>query len=219
MATQNITIDQNTSTNVDITDANAAADDKILMQFYQNDVNIFNLATENMGGASGEISITVGVKYIAAVTDKKALLLDPDATLTHKVYKFDTDNIPTELHDGSVTCTELSGGSPTQATLAYNNNRMYDRTITDVTGTLTEKDQIVYCVNAIGITLTLPDATTMPGKEFHIINLGSGDVEFDTNDGTTTLETGEHALIRARGTSETTPEADYIILITNGATA
>lgn len=219
MSTQNITINQNSSTNVDITDANAANDDKILMQFYQNDVNIFNLATENMGGAPGEISITVGVKYIAAVTDKKALLLDPDATLTHKVYKFDTDNIPTELHDGSVTCTELSGGSPTQATLAYNNNRMQDRTITDIAENLKTDDQIVYCQNPIGMTITLPDATTIPGKEFHIYNIGSATVDFDTNSGTTTLDPGEHALIRARGTSETTPEADYIILITNGATA
>lgn len=219
MATQNINIDQNNDTNVDITDVNAAADDKIIMSFYQEGINIFNLATTNMGGKSDEITITPSTKYVAAVTDDKALLLDPDATLTHKVWKFDANNIPTELHDGTVTNTELSGGSPTQATLAYNNNRMYDRTLTDVTGTLTEKDQVVYCVNAIGIVITLPDATTMPGKEFFIKNIGSGDVTFDTNDGTTTLETGEYALIRARGTSALTPEGDYIILATTGATA
>lgn len=217
MSTQNITINQNSSTNVDITDANAANDDKILMQFYQNDVNIFNLATENMGGAPGEISITVGVKYIAAVTDKKALLLDPDATLTHKVYKFDTDNIPTELHDGSVTCTELSGGSPTQATLAYNNNRMYDRLMTG-SGALTEKDQIVFCSTALGFEITLPDATTIPGKEFHIYNNGSSSVIFDINDGTVTLDMGEVAWIRARGTNGTAA-IDYIVLHTTGAIA
>jgi hypothetical protein len=214
MATQNITIDQNSDTNVDITDASALDGDIILMQFYQNDVNIFNLAMSELGGETGEITIDEGVKYVAEITAKKALLLNPADTITHKVFKFDANNKPTEIHDGSVTVTPLSGSSPSQAELTYNNDRMYERSITGTTGTLTKNDQVVYCENASGVALTLPSAEDIPGKEFFIKNFGAGDVTFVIEDGTVTLNTGEVAWIRARGVVSA---ADYVILYYTGA--
>lgn len=217
MAIHNINIDQNQDTDVDITDANCLDEDKIIMGFYQNDINIFNLATENMGGRSGEIVIDEGVKYTAAVTDKLALLLNPADTLTHKIWKFDAADTPTELHTGSVTNEPLSGSSPSQSSLQYSNDRMYHRTII-AAETLRHTDQVVICITAVGFEITLPDAATIPGKEFHIVNQGSYAVTFNINDGTVTLDQGESAWIRARGTNGTTA-IDYLVLYTDGALA
>lgn len=217
MATHNINIDQNEDTDVDITDANSLDEDKIIMAFYQNDINIFNLATENMGGQAGEIVIDEGVKYTAAVTDKLALLLNPEDTLTHKIWKFDAADVASELHTGSVTNEPLTGSSPEASTLQYSNDRMYHRTL-NAAETLRHTDQVVICVTPIGFEITLPDAATIPYKEFHILNQGSSAVTFDINDGTVTLDQGESAWIRARGTNGTTA-LDYIVLYTDGAIA
>jgi hypothetical protein len=222
MATQNINIDQNQDTDVDITDVAADPDDKIIMAFYENGVNIFNLATENMGGASGEITIVEDTKYTAAVTDEKALLLNPQDTLTHKVWKFDANNIPTEIHLGSVTNEPLTGSSPSQSALSYNNDRMYSRVMV-LSGVLTEQDQIVTSspLNSTTVTVAPPDATTVPEKEFYIKNIATGSGILDVisaiegGTGIIRLDAGEYAWIRAK--TNPADEYDYLILMTTGA--
>ena len=111
MSVVNITVDQNEDVTIEIADASAAVDDKILFQFFHNLANQLNLATTNFGGVSGDVVITPGVKYSFHITALYAQKLDI-ANITYKIFRLSVNNnLPSweVLQNGNVTVTQLIG--------------------------------------------------------------------------------------------------------------
>lgn len=207
MAVVDITIDQNDDTTITIADAAAAADDRLLFQFFENGNNVLNLATENLGGVAGDIVIDPGVDYSILVSEETALKL-ATADLTYKFYKTPVAVAPTLSQNGDVTNTPLTGSTPATVVNWANGNN-----ITETTGVQTELvldgyDDIIFLNPNTGVEVevTLPDATTMVGKRFKFILTGVGDASIIVPEGLAELvalvTAGDSAEVISRGADD-----------------
>jgi hypothetical protein len=185
----NLTINALIQNAVDVTDALAAAGDIVLL-FFSDGINVFNKASESMGGAAGEIGVTAGVKFTVAVSPEDAHKLT-GAVLTYKMTKAVMSNIgplgseQREMavsYSGTVIVTNLEGGGGDASGYAYTNaNRQ-----TIVTGNYspTKEDDTVFVDNGSEIIITLPDNTRMVGKRIRFKRIGDGDVVIKAADDT-----------------------------------
>lgn len=178
----NISIDASILNTIDIADV-AAADDKLLFNFFADGVNVFNKASANYGGKTGDVIVTTGVKYTISVTSAQAKLLKGISN-TYLLFKQTTVNgkkVMLPIGSGTVTVTNLGGTVNSQISFT---NAYRQRTVTDNYSALPIDDFIF--VNAAGSkNITLPDNTLMIGKKFSIKKLGAGDVVIKDKDAAT----------------------------------
>ena len=188
MAVVNIAVDASINNNIDIADAAAAAGD-ILVQFFSDGKNVFNKASQSLGGEAGEVVVTAGVKYTVNVPAADGKLLT-GAACTYKLSKAATTNtgllgspertMPVK-DNGTVTVSNLEVEADTLISFINGNNQ------TPVTDNYTALpgDDIIF-VNAAGSKdITLPDNTLMIGKKFSVKKIGAGDVVIKDKDGGT----------------------------------
>ena len=166
MSVINITADQNQDLVKTLSDAAAAAGDH-LIQFFTDDKNVFNIASDSMGGNS-ELTVNVGVSYVFTIKKEQALLLNGAAS-SYKHFRM-VNGVPTLQNDGTVTVTPLSGTQlPEQVAYQNGNNEVL---ITGGTAyAATEKNDIIFVNVAAPFTLALPDPETMPGKKIIVLNM------------------------------------------------
>jgi len=209
MAVVNITINQNDDSEIVIADISALQNDKILCQFYQSNVNIFNISTPNLGNIGDPIACGEGTAYYIPVSQATALRL-PVTSLTYKVYRLNDDQPKVVLQEGNVTNTPLVGSDPVLTVNWTNGDR---KTETSTSLTLTPEHDVVYGLptTSTEIVFTLPAADTMVGKKYEIKNTGAGDIRINLLSAAQLilLNAGESVCARAKGSDANDWEVFY----------
>jgi len=206
MATVNITADMNAAEEVTIADAAAAAG-SILIQFFTDGKNVFNIASQDLSGdAVDAITVNDDTSYVFDITAEQAQLMDGTAS-TYKQYLLDGSGGKTLLNEGSVTVTPLTGGALATLVPFINGDRITETAGTTTALTLKAENDTVYCSpnNLVETVITLPDADTMPGKKYEIklLSATGGSVAINTPDASEILAlatAGDNCIIRSRGT-------------------
>lgn len=175
-----ITIDQNLDVDIEIPDVTAALGQKVLIQFFSNKQNIFNLATENLGGKPGEVVITDGASYDFSVPAALAVICKDTDVIEWELFKIIDDAVDELLHFGSVVVIPLEASEPGPIQVPYFNLNRYRPSAGAPAITLdddvTHLDDTVVFTPAEGTELnaTIPAASTMPGKKLRLYNNGEG---------------------------------------------
>lgn len=183
MATVNITADMNADEVVTFADATAEAGIH-LFQFFTDDKNMFNIASQEISGAAAEeVAVTVDTDYKFTITAEQAQLLDGAAS-TYKHYLLDGVGGKTLKNEGSVTVTPLTGSSLPILEPFLNGDRVHT-----TTGALelTAEHDIVVGTPATAVVYTLPSAAKSVGKRYDIYMAGAGSITIKTPDDTTLI--------------------------------
>jgi hypothetical protein len=203
----NITIDQNEDTEIGVDDITAQAGQKILVQFFSNKINVFNLATQNAGGKPDEVQIALLTGYSFTVSDILALLCSTTEVVEWQLWKINDTTVNSLLHFGSVTVTPLETSSPGPVVIPfYNMDRIRPAVDDDpitVDDTLTANDDIVIYTPAVDteIDSALPTASLMIGKQLIIYNNGDGIVNLQVSSVTTFVLAAKTDSFTLRATS------------------
>ena len=199
----NFTIDQNADTVINVPAAGAAAGQMIMVKFFDTAINIFNIATSELGGTSGDIVINDGVDYEFTVTDEQALKAVPTNTITYELYLLSAfGSAGTLINSGTITVTPLTGAD-VLTLIPWSNS---DRILRQAGAlTFTSDHDNVILTPATAVECILPDARKMPGKRFRVKMIGAGSALIKTPDDATLINmdtTGDSCLILAVGTSD-----------------
>ena len=208
----NITIDQNADVVLNVPAAGSTAGQKIMVKFFDTGINIFNIATPELGGLSDEIVFNADTDYEFTVTKEQALKAVPTNTITYELYLISAYGVsPTLVESGSVTVTALIGAEVFETIPWVNSDRK--QTLSANYNIKADSDTIYAAPpNVIEVVLTLPDANTMPGKRFEIKNIGQGTVRINTPHGDQLINldlTGDSVHIKAKGNDENDWECFY----------
>lgn len=179
----NLEIDQTQDVVIEIPDVNAATGDRILVQFFDNKINVFNFASESLKGKPGEITITPGVGYSFTVTDKLANQIEYDI-VTYKIFKLNASYQATEIFFGSVD-VEKADQDIAPLAIPYNNGNNEVTRSTNYGAT--HNDDIIFGVASGNIDITLPDPSLIRGKKIYCYN--------DTETGSMTIKYDDETLI------------------------
>lgn len=158
----NITIDQNQDIIIAVAHVPSAVNDKIICAIYENGNNVLNIATQNLGGASGDVVIKAGIGYDISVPLVKSQKLSIN-DLTYKVYKIIDGSPSTTVQDGSITNTPLTGADISSA----------DHTTIDTPFELTGVTPIADCQNKNNFYIDLTGDTTISFTNFSDGNIKS----------------------------------------------
>jgi len=203
--TININVSGLTDTEITLDDVNAVENEKHLAQFFADGLNVFNKASVEMGGKENEFKPTADTDYVFTVTAEEANKLNGVAN-TYKHFLIteqadgglgSTEPVNVLQNEGTVTVADLQEkfGAESSAVAYQNLNRERQ---SNVDTALTEDDDNVYGAPAVGVTITytLPDNSTMVGKEITVHNDGAGDINVGAV--VVPLSPGDRVTIRAR---------------------
>ena len=176
----NIEVDAAVINTIDIADATAAAGD-ILFQFFSDGANIFNKASESLGGAAGEVVVDDGVKYTVTISPAEAKLLR-GAALTYKMTKAVAVN-PNEFtysrrgmeQKGSGTIT-VDNLDPEEVLPPLNFTNGIRQKYVTANYVATLNDDSIFVTSAGEVHITLPDNARMVGKTIRVKKIGAGSV-------------------------------------------
>lgn len=178
MATVNITADMNADEVVTIADATAEAGIH-LFQFFTDDKNMFNIASQAISGAAAEeVVVTVDTNYVFTISAEQAQLLNGAAS-TYEHYLLDGNGGKVLKNEGSVTVTPLSGTSLPVLEPFLNGDRVLS---TSAALILTREHDIIIGTPAAAVQYTLQDAQKMIGKRYDIYLAGVGSITVKTPD-------------------------------------
>jgi len=180
MATVNITADMNADEVVTIADATAEAGIH-LFQFFTDDKNMFNIASQAISGAAAEeVVVTVDTNYVFTISAEQAQLLNGAAS-TYEHYLLDGNGGKVLKNEGSVTVTPLSGTSLPVLEPFLNGDRVLS---TSAGLELTREHDIIIGSPAMATVYTLPSAAKYIGKKYEIYFAGVGSIAIKTPDDT-----------------------------------
>lgn len=184
MATVNITADMNADEVVTIPDATAEVGIH-LFQFFTDDKNMFNIASQAISGAAAEeVVVTEDTDYEFTISAEQAQLLDGAAS-TYKHYLLDGVGGKTLKNEGSVTVTPLAGTPLPVLEPFLNGNRVW----TGTAGlTLDGSYDIIVGTPLAPIEYVLESAEKLVGKRFDILmGGGAGTITVKTPDDSTLI--------------------------------
>src|SRR5574338_797079 len=164
MAIVNINADMNQDTAVNIDDAGAIAGTH-LFQFFTDEKNVFNIASQSISGDSVDaVTVTPDTSYEFTITAEQAKLLNGSAS-TYKHYLLDGQGGRELKNEGTVTVTDLSPETIATLTPFYNGDRLTTLAANASAFSAKADNDTIYAnpSNLVQTFITLPDADTMPG--------------------------------------------------------
>jgi len=170
----NLAINASVQNAINIPDANAAEGD-ILVLFFSDGVNVFNKASVSMGGATGDIVVTAGVKYQVNISPQEAQQLKSGVL----IYKLQIAGVVegvrkmNDINNGSVTVSNLPNNIQLQS-LNYNNSNNQNTVAENYIAL--PNDDTIFVESTDEVVITLPNCAQVVGKRIRVKRLGEGDV-------------------------------------------
>ncbi|QQS35773.1 MAG: hypothetical protein IPM56_16250 [Ignavibacteriales bacterium] len=200
MSVININADQNQAIVVTINDATAATGENILVQFFADDINVFNKAVSTLGGKQNELTINNGVSYVFTLSAADALRLNGANSNTYKMFKLSNsvDTAPVLKNNGDITVEPLEGSEPI-VEKTFSQKRKYRHVLAHLDQLLPDDEVIVIHPpdgHSGPFVFALLDPALHPGKEIMVLNaIDLGEITVTLSNSATQLAAGEAALL------------------------